>query len=102
MSDPRSSGVPATSHWGAFRVRAQPGGDIEVTAHPDDPAPSPLLGNVPAGLRHATRVARPAIRRGWLERGPGPSDRRGRDPFVEVEWDAAASRRRTCSSPRAG
>jgi biotin/methionine sulfoxide reductase len=83
------SSVPTTSHWGAFRVRAQPGGDIEVTAHPDDPAPSPLLGNVPGGLRHATRVARPAIRRGWLEHGPGPSDRRGRDPFVEVDWDVA-------------
>jgi biotin/methionine sulfoxide reductase len=89
VSDPRSPAVPTTSHWGAFRVRAQPGGDIEVTAHPDDPAPSALLGNVPGGLRHATRVARPAIRRGWLEDGPGPSDRRGRDPFVEVEWDVA-------------
>jgi biotin/methionine sulfoxide reductase len=89
VSDPRSPAVPTTSHWGAFRVRARPGGDIEVTAHPDDPAPSPLLGNVPGGLRHATRVARPAIRRGWLEHGPGPSDRRGRDPFVEVDWDVA-------------
>ena len=89
MSDPPAPAVPTTSHWGAFGVRARPGGDIEVTAHPDDPAPSPLLGNVPGGLRHATRVARPAIRRGWLEHGPGPSDRRGRDPFVEVEWGVA-------------
>jgi biotin/methionine sulfoxide reductase len=78
----------STSHWGAFRVRAEPDG-IVVTPHPDDPAPSPLLGNIPGGLRHATRVARPAVRRGWLEHGPGPSDRRGRDPFVEVSWDEA-------------
>ena len=80
---------PTTSHWGAFSVRAEPGGGIEVTAHPGDPAPSPLLGNVPGGLRHATRVARPAVRSGWLEHGPGPTDRRGRDPFVEVGWDQA-------------
>jgi biotin/methionine sulfoxide reductase len=80
---------PTTSHWGAFSVRAEPGGGIEVTAHPGDPAPSPLLGNVPGGLRHATRVARPAVRSGWLEDGPGPTDRRGRDPFVEVGWDQA-------------
>jgi biotin/methionine sulfoxide reductase len=80
---------PTTSHWGAFSVLAQPDGRVEVIAHPSDPSPSPLLGNVPGGLRHGTRVARPAVRRGWLEDGPGPSDRRGRDPFVEVGWDRA-------------
>ena len=89
MSEPGRPATPTTSHWGAFRVRAEPGGGIEVMAHPDDPAPSPLLGNVPGGLRHATRVARPAVRRGWLENGPGPSDRRGSEAFVEVGWDVA-------------
>jgi biotin/methionine sulfoxide reductase len=78
-----------TSHWGAYRVRAEPDGEIVVTPHPDDPAPSPLLGNIPGALRHATRVRRPAVRRGWLEHGPGPSDRRGHDPFCEVSWDKA-------------
>jgi len=29
------------------------------------------------------------VRRGWLEHGPGPSDRRGHDPFCEVSWDRA-------------
>jgi biotin/methionine sulfoxide reductase len=80
---------PMTSHWGAFGVRAGPDGEVTVTAHPDDPAPSPLIDNVPGALRHPTRVARPAIRRGWLRDGPGPSDRRGRDPFVEVGWETA-------------
>jgi biotin/methionine sulfoxide reductase len=80
---------PNTSHWGAFQVRAEPGGDVTVIPHPDDPAPSPLLGNIAGGLRHATRVTRPAIRQGWLHDGPGPTARRGRDPFVEVEWDTA-------------
>src|SRR5258708_8898243 len=80
---------PAASHGGAFSVRAEPGGPVEVTPHPSDPAPSPLLGNIPGALRHATRVTRPAVRRGWLEDGPGPSDRRGREPFVEVGWDRA-------------
>jgi biotin/methionine sulfoxide reductase len=78
---------PTTSHWGAYRATARADGGIEVTAHPDDPAPSPLLGNVPGGLRHATRVARPAVRRGWLSGGPGPAGRRGLDPFVEIGWD---------------
>ena len=30
------------------------------------------------------------MRRGWLERGPGPADgARGTDPFVEIGWDEA-------------
>jgi biotin/methionine sulfoxide reductase len=81
--------LPTTSHWGAYQVRSGPDGEIVVTPHPDDPAPSPLLGNIPGALRHATRVRRPAVRRGWLEHGPGPSDRRGHDPFCEVSWDRA-------------
>lgn len=27
------------------------------------------------------------VRRGWLERGPGPDPRRGQDEFVRVSWD---------------
>jgi len=29
------------------------------------------------------------IRRGWLERGAGPDDRRGRDDYVPVSWEKA-------------
>jgi len=36
---------------------------------------------------HAGRILRPAVRRGWLEGGGGAA--RGRDAFVEVEWDEA-------------
>ncbi len=28
-------------------------------------------------------------RKGWLERGPGPDDRRGRDEFVPLPWEKA-------------
>ncbi len=34
-------------------------------------------------------MARPMVRRGWLEHGPRPDDRRGRDTFVAVSWDRA-------------
>jgi biotin/methionine sulfoxide reductase len=64
---------------------------VEVVPHPTDPDPSPLLAGVIGAARHATRVQRPAIRRGWLENGPGPSGRRGNDQFVEVSWDEATA-----------
>ncbi len=77
------------SHWGAFHVTVEANEIVGVDGHPDDPAPSPLLANFVDGIRHESRVARPAVRRGWLEHGPGPDSRRGADEFVEVEWDEA-------------
>ena len=36
------------------------------------------------------RIERPAVRRSWLEEGPGSNnDLRGNEPFIEVEWDEA-------------
>jgi biotin/methionine sulfoxide reductase len=80
--------LPHSSHWGAFSVLARDGG-IEIVPHPRDPNPSPLLGNIPAAVSHRARIARPMVRRGWLEGGPRPDRRRGRDAFVPVEWPRA-------------
>jgi Anaerobic dehydrogenases, typically selenocysteine-containing len=77
--------VPSSTHWGTFLARDTESG-VQVRPHPADPAPSPLLHNIPAMRDPAVRIARPAVRAGWLRNGPGPSDARGREPFVEVEW----------------
>jgi len=79
---------PHTSHWGVFSARLGEAG-LEVRPYAGDPDPNGIIGNFPAALRHSARVAQPAIRRGWLERGPGPDDRRGRAEFVSVSWDKA-------------
>jgi biotin/methionine sulfoxide reductase len=81
--------LPHLAHWGAFRVTVAGGEVVAVEGHPDDPAPSPLLANFVDGIHHPSRVARPAVRRGWLEGGPGPDERRGRDGYVEVDWAEA-------------
>src|ERR1700737_3150218 len=36
-----------------------------------------------------TRILRPMVRRGWLEQGAAPDERRGRDEFVAVSWSRA-------------
>jgi biotin/methionine sulfoxide reductase len=81
-------GVPHSSHWGAFSALWQDG-RLTVRPHPGDPEPSPLLHNFPDALRHRARIARPLVRRGWLENGPAADQRRGRDSFVPVTWDKA-------------
>jgi biotin/methionine sulfoxide reductase len=87
----RAGGRPHSAHWGAFSVLAR-GREIEIAPHPRDPAPSPLLRNIPASVSHPARIARPMMRRGWLERGPGADDRRGCDELVPVSWPEALDR----------
>jgi len=74
-----------SSHWGAFSARVV-NDRIEITPHPEDPAPSPLLDNLAASARHSSRITKPMVRKGWLENGPGPDSRRGKDEFVPIEW----------------
>lgn len=79
---------PHSSHWGVFRAGWR-GETLVVEPHPADPDPSAILQNFPEAIRHRARVAQPMVRRGWLENGPGPSDRRGRDELIPVSWDRA-------------
>jgi biotin/methionine sulfoxide reductase len=76
------------SHWGNYVVV---GGDSpQLLPDPSDPHPSRIgRGWVSAARDPALRIARPAIRKGWLEgdRGAGRND----DSYIEVSWDQASS-----------
>lgn len=78
---------PHSTHWGAFDAIVTDGELVEVRPYQLDADPSPLLGNIPGSVRHPARVTQPMIRAGWLERGPGPDERRGAEPFVAVSWE---------------
>jgi biotin/methionine sulfoxide reductase len=80
-----------SSHWGAFRGQVVDG-VLRVRPRPQDPDPSPILRNIPDAVGHRARVLRPAVRRGWWEGGPGATDRRGREEFLEVGWDEVLDR----------
>ena len=80
---------PHTSHWGVFSARQNADG-LQVRPYAGDPDPNGIIDNFPGALRHQARIAQPAIRRGWLERGPGPDDRRGRDEYVSGELGEGA------------
>ena len=76
------------TNWGAYEVETD-GRDI-TAVHPfaKDPDPSPIGQSLKAVRR--SRVARPSIRESWFRYGPGSNpERRGWEPFVEVEWDVA-------------
>ncbi len=75
------------THWGAFTATVSNGDLSSITPIHGDSDPSPLLGNLVGSVRHRSRILTPAVRRGWLDDGPGSSDRRGADAFVPVSWD---------------
>ena len=86
-SSPRSH----SSHWGAFDAVVVDDDVVGVRPYALDADPSPLLGNIAGMVRHPSRIAQPMVRAGWLEHGPGATDRFGfvtvdlrRDLFVTV------------------
>lgn len=88
VRDAMADFLPHSAHWGVFRARWD-GQRLQVRPHPDDPDPNRLIENLPDALHHRARVTEPMVRRGWLENGPGPDPRRGRDDFVAVSWPRA-------------
>ncbi|MEN4930934.1 molybdopterin-dependent oxidoreductase [Erwinia billingiae] len=79
-----------SSHWGAFSA-LNDNGTLHITPFSGDPDPSPLLQNFENVLRHPVRLATPMVRRGWLEDGPGPDNRRGADDYIAISWEQAYS-----------
>ncbi|WP_158964482.1 molybdopterin-dependent oxidoreductase [Chachezhania sediminis] len=77
------------SHWGLYEVEQDKDGP-RLAPFRDDPDPSPIgLHQLDPSLDRS-RVARPAVRRSFLEGGPGTrTDLRGSEDFVEVDWDTA-------------
>ena len=76
-----------SSHWGAFEVVTAGERIVAVKPFAEDPNPTSIPEILPAAVHHRSRVARPSLRRGWLER----RDRSGRgsDDFVALPWDEA-------------
>jgi biotin/methionine sulfoxide reductase len=87
----------SAAHWGVYEIA--PGADgapPRLANFRLDPDPNPIgLDQLDPSVTRL-RVARPAIRRGWLEGGPGhATDRRGHEQFVEVDWATALDRTAT-------
>lgn len=80
--------IQTASHWGTYHVKVEGDAITDVQPFARDTHPSPLIHGLPAIVRGATRIARPAVRAGYLRNGPGPAAR-GSEPFVEVSWDRA-------------
>ncbi|MCB1394428.1 MAG: molybdopterin-dependent oxidoreductase [Rhodobacter sp.] len=78
------------SHWGAYWVDVAEGRVTGLRDFGPDPDPSPIGHGIVGTLDGPLRIGRPAVRRSWLEHGPGSrGDLRGAEDFIEVSWDTA-------------
>jgi len=76
----------SAAHWGIYEVEQRAEADPLLRALRDDPDPTRIgLDQLDPSVK-ALRIARPAVRRGWLE---GRREGRGSDAFIEVDWDTA-------------
>lgn len=81
--------IHTAAHWGVYRVNAA-GAEPIIEPFAQDPDPSPIGLHMAAKELASVRIRRPAVRKSWLEQGPGGSGHlRGLEPFVEVDWDRA-------------
>ena len=83
--------LPLTSsHWGTYRARVSNGRVQELLSFEYDQDPSPIASGIIDIQDGPSRIKAPAVRKSWLENGPGSkTDLRGVDPFVEVSWSEA-------------
>ncbi len=78
------------AHWGTYRVEQGSDGTPVLRHWEKDPDPCDIGLHMLAPELDRVRVRRPSVRRSWLERGPGSTpELRGREPFVEVDWNTA-------------
>lgn len=78
------------AHWGTYEVEFRDGQPSGLAAVPEDPDPSPIGLSMWDAYRSPLRIEKPAVRRSWLEEGPGARpELRGVEPFVEVPWKRA-------------
>ncbi|MCC6533790.1 MAG: molybdopterin-dependent oxidoreductase [Burkholderiales bacterium] len=79
-----------STHWGVYEVEVEAGKVKALKPFAHDPQPSPIGNSIPGALTSPTRVLRPAVRKSYLDAGPGAAThKRGAEPFVQVSWQRA-------------
>ncbi len=82
--------VATGMHWGRLEAVVENGRIVETRPFGADAEPTPIAGTVASAVHHECRIARPAVRKSFLEKGHAAGGKgRGVEPYVEVPWDEA-------------
>ncbi|GAW34805.1 dimethyl sulfoxide/trimethylamine N-oxide reductase precursor [Roseovarius sp. A-2] len=90
MNTGRERDLLTNAHWGTYWVDVEDGRVTGLRDFEQDPDPSPIGHGIVDVMDGPLRITRPAMRKSWLDHGPGArGDLRGSDSFVSVGWDEA-------------
>ncbi len=78
-----------STHWGIYRVSTEGGRVTAMAPFEQDPDPSAIGQSMVDGVTGSARIKRPAVRAGYLKDRGRSRDERGKEPFIEVDWDTA-------------
>ena len=79
-----------STHWGTYQPKVEQGRVTDMLPFSEDGDPSDIGKGFVDVLDAPSRITAPMVRKGWLERkGLVPSGQRGKDSFVEVDWQTA-------------
>ncbi|MBL8703096.1 MAG: molybdopterin-dependent oxidoreductase [Alphaproteobacteria bacterium] len=87
--DTRPRITTTASHWGTYEIETVEGRITGVKPAAEDPDPSAIGQSFRDAVQHEVRVRAPMVREGYLAKGPGHGEGRGREAFVEIGWDEA-------------
>ena len=74
-----------SSHWGTFTAQVENGQLVGVKAFDKDPDPSPIIHSMIDAVYDESRVLKPMIRKGWLDKKSiNHRQKRGTDAFISV------------------
>lgn len=86
----QSKRIPTATHWGNYLVETDGSGLKAIHHYAADKNPTPIAQSLLNSQDPNVRIPQPMIRRGYLKNKHGSDGtRRGREPFVPVEWDTA-------------
>ncbi|MGF1501782.1 MAG: molybdopterin-dependent oxidoreductase [Paracoccaceae bacterium] len=78
------------THWGTYEAVVEDGRVVGLRDWLGDPDPARIGHRLPEAVHSPARILRPAIRKGFLDRGAASDGTaRATEPFVEVPWDEA-------------
>ncbi|MBM3340973.1 MAG: Asp-tRNA(Asn)/Glu-tRNA(Gln) amidotransferase GatCAB subunit C [Betaproteobacteria bacterium] len=78
-----------STHWGVYDITTENGAITSIKPFERDPDPSPI-GESLRAITGPVRVRHPAVRKSYLEGGPGSTrHKRGAEAFVDVSWNEA-------------
>ena len=78
-----------STHWGTYKIKVSKGKVVKLINFDKDKDPSPIGNGILNVLDGPTRIKKPMVRKSWYEEDTNNRKNRGKDKFIEIDWNEA-------------